>query len=125
MERLYICCHFIFPKGPKLPCLFYFALAFVVVPYFISLIFGFFCLCKWRDNRATARYVEKYATLFIVVMIMVGFYETAGIAHSKLFYHDIFHLQIRKKSYQWIKNVKFWNIVVLGTKYSVFAYTKR
>ena len=94
--------------------LFYVSLGFSLIPHFLSSVILLYKIHIWTHYHTYIRqYVQSYDTYMIVISVFSGFYAAVEMARSKLFYFRMFSLQLKRKDYWNIQNLRFGNTVVL------------
>ena len=94
-----------------------FAFIFCIVPYLVQFGAAIYCIHKWKhwkqDNPIRLiDYFKHYECIVYLLSIFGTFYRAIDICQSKIFYLQMFHLQLRKKELNAIKHFRFVNIVV-------------
>ena len=113
--------------------LFYFSAVFVAVPYILSLVLAVYATEKWKysnldRNQRLSHWLDKHVFVIYGGTILAGFYSAVELAQSRLFYLDMFHLQLKKSEYAMLKNFRFFNTVILEVRYcgdsidDIFSY---
>ena len=92
----------------------YFALIFSIVPHILSNIIAIHWMYDVRKYVIyTSKYVNKYDWLIIFLSATCGFYSGIELCQSKLFYLNIFNLQIKSDMKRKIEHWRFYNNVIL------------
>ena len=65
---------------------------------------------QFKDNMR--KYLSKYDKIVYMLSLLGGFYSAVAVCKSKLFYVDMFHIPMKKSTYQWLQQCKFVNIVI-------------
>ena len=102
--------------GYQMPELFYFSLIFTIFPFLISFVTCMIYLEKWRRDRVWKHidnYFSKYDVLIMFLSVIAGFYGALALAQSKIWYLNMFHLQMKKSELNEMRTVQFVNIVLL------------
>ena len=103
--------------------LWYFALFFSLIPHFMSNFIGLYNISKWQKyNIYIGKYLNKYETLMITVSCFGGFYCSIELLQSKLFYLNMFGLQLKYDDYNQIKNSQLFNIVIFELSFYIFLH---
>lgn len=96
--------------------LFYICAASVILPYFASCIMGVYWIARWRVSQTAGKrltgYFKSYDVFIYAMTTLAGFYTTIDLCRSKLFFLDIFHLQLKSSETTSLKNLRFFNIVI-------------
>ena len=94
--------------------LWYYAMVFLFVPYLVGNVLLMKTIRKWQKSSFyISNYAFKYDTLIIIVSIICGFYTSIELARSKIFYLDMFSLQLKYQDYVDVQKLRFFNIVIL------------
>ena len=68
----------------------------------------------WREkNKYITKYVDKYDWFMILITVFAGFYAALEIAQSRLFYWNVFGMQINLRENSDQKSLRFLNNVLL------------
>ena len=93
--------------------LWYFAIFFAIVPHFAGNFVGLYNISQWQKyNIYVSKYLSHYETLMITVSCFSGFYCSIELLKSKLFYFQLFGLQLNRDDYDKIKNSRLFNVVL-------------
>ena len=89
--------------------------AFVIMPFFVSCIYGLYRIEQWRirkDSRLL-KYIEKYDSLLYGFTVLAGFQSAVELVSSKIFAKKWFNLQIKLMEKQQIQNFMLVAILLL------------
>ena len=89
--------------------------------YLCSCIFGVYWISRMRitisgkkdSSHRLLKYFKQYDMFVYGMITIAGFYATIDLLRSKLFYLDIFNLQLTHEEYTSLKMYRFINIVLL------------
>ena len=91
-----------------------YAVFFSIVPHFLSNFISLYNIRKWQNYSIyISKYVYHYDWLIIFVSVVAGFYCSIELARSKMFYINMFSMQLKHSDYLKIQNFRFFNTVVL------------
>ena len=96
--------------------LFYVSCAFTLIPFFISIGLCLYYLEKWRSDQKfwhINKYFETRDSIILCLSVFVGFYASLAMIQSKLFYLNVFHLQMKPSELDHMKTLQFVNIVLI------------
>ena len=102
--------------------LWYFAIFFALIPHFVSNFIGLYNISQWQKyNIYISKYLSSHETLMITVSCFSGFYCSIELLTSKLFYFDLFGLQLKSDDYNQVQNFKLFNVVLFELSLSLFT----
>lgn len=98
--------------------LFWFSIAFIIIPYIYSCVSAIYWIYKWNNCKndfpiRLKTYLDRYQFLILLLTMFAGFYVTVDLMRSKLFYKKIFYLPLKKKEYDALKYHRFINLFML------------
>ena len=95
--------------------LLYCCVIFTLVPYIMSFTCFLYFTKKWKDstNNVLVTWIQTYDKTMLLLTILSGFHTCVELFHSKLFFIQLFHLPIRRKTYDKLKHFQFINVVLL------------
>ena len=95
---------------------------FTLLPYIVSCATGIYWVSHWRASLDSAAaggshrltsYFNKYEIFVYGLTTLAGFYRAIDFCQTKLFYLDMFHLQLTKDESKQLQHYRFLNIVAL------------
>ena len=95
---------------------------FTLIPYIISCATGIYWILHWRASLDSAaaggshrltNYLNKYELFIYGLTAFAGFYRAIDFCQTKLFYLNIFHLQLTKDELKQLQHYRFLNVVLL------------
>ena len=87
------------------------AAVFVIFPYILSCTMGICWISKWRNNHTIygtrlSLYLDKYETMMYSLMTLSGFYSVIDLCKSKIFYYQMFNLQLKRDEIEVLKHFR-------------------
>ena len=90
-----------------------YAIAFVALPFMLSLsVLSWIALFWRRHNPRINNYLERHDSLFYTLSLFSSVFSTIRIATSKLFYLDSLNLQLKRSEFFALETMRFFCVVI-------------